>query len=257
MQLPTSYRAFIPMGLDSDYKTYQRLCEMSQGGIIYSRPIPQYIQDYYTTMQKAQKTHLHDTFLGFKISVNISWKPFWQSAWIDRVIADSMNLAYVSLASGNRIGLLGEYSELAAPTAPNEVKKLIHPPKRHYLWLKPYIYYSYFEVKMGASSAAVVALVDSQNGEIYAYTIEGVKYYTGWRQSIYTTWGYPSERNVYCKVRDKDRSFYDPIASLRALQSKGEKQYIEFLEQIHTYFKLNRTRLQELIRQGEKEEVEW
>ena len=59
----------------------------------------------------------------------------------------------------------------------------------------------------GASSAAVVALVDSQNGEIYAYTIEGVKYYTGWRQSIYTTWGYPSERNVYCKTRDEDNVF--------------------------------------------------
>lgn len=49
----------------------------------------------------------------------------------------------------------------------------------------------------------------------------------------------------------------DLIASLRTLQSKGEKQDIEFLEQIHTYFKLNRTRLQELIRQGEKEEAEW
>ena len=76
---PTSYRAFIPKQWDSEYKEYQRLC--SQKGIIYSRPIPQYIQDYYTAMQKAQKTRLHDTFLGFKISVNISWKPFWQSAW--------------------------------------------------------------------------------------------------------------------------------------------------------------------------------
>lgn len=53
---PTSYRAFIPKQWDSEYKEYERLCEISKRGIIYSRPIPQYIQDYYATMQKQDFT---------------------------------------------------------------------------------------------------------------------------------------------------------------------------------------------------------
>lgn len=36
---PTSYKAFIPKALDSDYKEYQRLCKEEIGKVIYARPV--------------------------------------------------------------------------------------------------------------------------------------------------------------------------------------------------------------------------
>lgn len=35
---PTSYRAFIPKALDSEYKEYQRLCKEEIGKVLYARP---------------------------------------------------------------------------------------------------------------------------------------------------------------------------------------------------------------------------
>ena len=36
---PTSYRAFIPKSLDSQYKEYERLCKEEVGKVIYARPV--------------------------------------------------------------------------------------------------------------------------------------------------------------------------------------------------------------------------
>lgn len=36
---PTSYRAFIPKSLDSEYKEFRRLCE-EIGKVVYARPVP-------------------------------------------------------------------------------------------------------------------------------------------------------------------------------------------------------------------------
>ena len=36
---PTSYRAFIPKSLDSEYKEYERLCKEEVGKVIYARPV--------------------------------------------------------------------------------------------------------------------------------------------------------------------------------------------------------------------------
>ncbi|WP_300718700.1 hypothetical protein [Helicobacter sp. UBA3407] len=36
---PTSYRAFIPKALDSEYKEYQRLCKEEIGKVVYARPV--------------------------------------------------------------------------------------------------------------------------------------------------------------------------------------------------------------------------
>ncbi|MCX2683787.1 hypothetical protein OQH60_07880 [Campylobacter sp. MIT 21-1685] len=36
---PTSYRAFIPKALDSDYKEFQRLCKEEIGKVVYARPV--------------------------------------------------------------------------------------------------------------------------------------------------------------------------------------------------------------------------
>lgn len=241
---PTSPRAFIPKGLDSDYKTYQRLCEMSQKGIIYSRPIPQYIQDYYATMQKT----------GFKNSSiktptnNIPWESGWDRLWFD-----GQPNGFVRLAKGDQIVLYRSYELLSNETSN---KKLILP-QNHFIFLKPYIYLLYVEIKMSHTYAHVYALVDSQNGEIYAYFITDVRYYTGWRQSPYLTWGPPNERKIYCKTYKEDDYFYaaDPIASLHTLQSKGEKQDIEFLEQITTYFARKQADLKDLILQDEREDA--
>ncbi len=38
---PTSYRAFIPKALDSEYKEYERLCKEEIGKVVYARPITQ------------------------------------------------------------------------------------------------------------------------------------------------------------------------------------------------------------------------
>ncbi|WP_236096713.1 hypothetical protein [Helicobacter japonicus] len=38
---PTSYRAFIPKALDSEYKEYQRLCKEEINKVVYARPITQ------------------------------------------------------------------------------------------------------------------------------------------------------------------------------------------------------------------------
>ncbi len=48
---PTSYRAFIPKSLDSEYKEYERLCKEEVGKVIYARPIAdaEYL-DYQTFM---------------------------------------------------------------------------------------------------------------------------------------------------------------------------------------------------------------
>ena len=35
---PTSYRAFIPKALDSEYKEYQRLCKEEINKVVYARP---------------------------------------------------------------------------------------------------------------------------------------------------------------------------------------------------------------------------
>lgn len=241
---PTSPRAFIPKQWDSEYKEYERLCEASKKGIIYSRPIPQYIQDYYTTMQKT----------GFKNSSiktptnNIPWESGWDRLWLD----EKPN-GFVRLAKGDQIVLYRSY-ELLSNEASN--KKLILPQK-HFIFLKPYIYLLYAEIKMSHTYAYVYALIDSQNGEIYAYFITGVRYHTGWRQSPYLTWGPPNERKIYCKTYKEDDYFYaaDPIASLHTLQSKGEKQDIEFLEQIATYFTRKQADLKDLIFQDEREDA--
>lgn len=37
---PTSYRAFIPKSLDSEYKEYERLCKEEVGKVVYARPVP-------------------------------------------------------------------------------------------------------------------------------------------------------------------------------------------------------------------------
>lgn len=243
---PTSYRAFIPKQWDSEYKEYERLCEASKKGIIYSRPIPQYIQDYYTTMQKT----------GFKNSTiktpanNISWKPIWDILWLD----EKPN-GLVRLAKGEQIVLYRNYELLSDKTSD---KKFILPEK-HFIFLKPYIYRLYAEMEMGHTYAAVYALVDSQNGEIYAYAIQNVRYYTGWRESPYLSWGYPNKRNIYCQTHNKDTFFYkkNPIVSLHTLQSKGDKQDIEFLEEITIYSTFKQTDLKDLILQDEKEKVEW
>ena len=36
---PTSYRAFIPKALDSEYKEYERLCKEEIGKVVYARPV--------------------------------------------------------------------------------------------------------------------------------------------------------------------------------------------------------------------------
>ncbi|EKJ5775148.1 hypothetical protein PJP90_001994, partial [Campylobacter coli] len=36
---PTSYRAFIPKSLDSEYKEFERLCKEEVGKVVYARPI--------------------------------------------------------------------------------------------------------------------------------------------------------------------------------------------------------------------------
>lgn len=37
---PTSYRAFIPKSLDSEYKEFERLCKEEIGKVVYARPVP-------------------------------------------------------------------------------------------------------------------------------------------------------------------------------------------------------------------------
>lgn len=36
---PTSYHAFIPKALDSEYKEYERLCQEEIGKVLYARPV--------------------------------------------------------------------------------------------------------------------------------------------------------------------------------------------------------------------------
>ena len=36
---PTSYRAFIPKSLDSEYKEYERLCKEEVGQVLYAKPV--------------------------------------------------------------------------------------------------------------------------------------------------------------------------------------------------------------------------
>ena len=48
---PTSYRAFIPKSLDSEYKEFERLCKEEIGKVVYARPITNIESlDYQTFM---------------------------------------------------------------------------------------------------------------------------------------------------------------------------------------------------------------
>ena len=54
---PTSYRAFIPKALDSEYKEYQRLCKEEIGKVLYARPVGDVQQKMYVL---PMKTELND-----------------------------------------------------------------------------------------------------------------------------------------------------------------------------------------------------
>lgn len=60
---PTSYRAFIPRILDSDYKEYQRLCKEEIGKVVYARPLTQneratLIQEIRGKLIESEKTKI-------------------------------------------------------------------------------------------------------------------------------------------------------------------------------------------------------
>lgn len=68
------------------------------------------------------------------------------------------------------------------------------------IYPKPYIHQFIFQIKFRNTYTLVSSVIDSNNGTIYAYWLDDVFYYTGWRQSPFTTWGYPSRLNISCKI---------------------------------------------------------
>ena len=71
---PTSYRAFIPKALDSEYKEYQRLCKEEIGKVLYARPA-------------GEGARLEDIRLSFPNSL----------------VSDSIRLNIVSVSDGKKI----------------------------------------------------------------------------------------------------------------------------------------------------------
>ncbi|WP_334088709.1 hypothetical protein [Helicobacter typhlonius] len=140
---PTSYRAFIPKALDSEYKEYERLCEISQKGIVYSRPLPQYMQDYYTLQEK--KTLRQD----------VRVKSFWHSVTQDMVTDTFVegNSSQIALA----VEKINKKDDLSI--------------KKDFILLKPYIYQLSFTIQLGNTYALISSLVDSQNRTIYVLLI--------------------------------------------------------------------------------------
>ena len=218
---PTSYRAFIPKALDSEYKEYERLCEISQKGIVYSRPLPQYIQDYYTLQEK--KTLRQDVRI----------KSFWHS-----ITHDMVTDTFVE----------GNSSQIALAVEKINKKDNLSI-KKDFILLKPYIYQLSFTIQLGNTYALISSLVDSQNGTIYAYKISEVFYYTNWRQNPLTTWGYPSKYNIYCQAGEEETilSYNNPIQYLHTLKTKGNEQDILFIEKIKKHFEAKKIKLQDLL----------
>ncbi|WP_334088670.1 hypothetical protein [Helicobacter typhlonius] len=60
---PTSYRAFIPKALDSEYKEYQRLCKEEIGKVVYARPIT---QEEFEKMKALNAKKIGYYFFSFK-----------------------------------------------------------------------------------------------------------------------------------------------------------------------------------------------
>ena len=58
---PTSYRAFIPKALDSEYKEYERLCKEEIGKVVYARPMG----------EGARVEDIHFAFPDFLVSDSI------------------------------------------------------------------------------------------------------------------------------------------------------------------------------------------
>lgn len=71
---PTSYRAFIPKALDSEYKEYQRLCKEEINKVLYARPA-------------GEGTRVEDIRLSFPNSL----------------VSDSIRLNIVSVSDGKKI----------------------------------------------------------------------------------------------------------------------------------------------------------
>ncbi|WP_334086510.1 hypothetical protein [Helicobacter typhlonius] len=79
---PTSYRAFIPKALDSEYKEYQRLCKEEIGKVVYARPM-------------GDGARVEDIHLAF---------PYF-------LVSDSIVLHIVSVASRESEGIVYIYIE--------------------------------------------------------------------------------------------------------------------------------------------------
>ncbi len=71
---PTSYRAFIPKALDSEYKEYQRLCKEEIGKVVYARPV-------------GEGARVEDIHFSFPNSL----------------VSDSIRLNIVSVSDGKKI----------------------------------------------------------------------------------------------------------------------------------------------------------
>lgn len=80
---PTSYRAFIPKALDSEYKEYQRLCKEEIGKVLYARPA-------------GEGTRVEDIRFGFS----------------DFLVSDSIRLKIVSVLDRKKIIIIYIYKLL-------------------------------------------------------------------------------------------------------------------------------------------------
>lgn len=79
---PTSYRAFIPKALDSEYKEYQRLCKEEIGKVLYARPA-------------GEGARVEDIHIGFS----------------NFLVSDSIRLALVSASSRKSKGIVYIYTQ--------------------------------------------------------------------------------------------------------------------------------------------------
>ena len=67
---PTSYRAFIPRILDSDYKEYQRLCKEEVGKVVYARPVMEDVKLEDMDSRHKELYKLSNNILVVKGSIN-------------------------------------------------------------------------------------------------------------------------------------------------------------------------------------------
>ena len=77
---PTSYRAFIPKSLDSEYKEFERLCKEEVGRAIYARPIKQEgvkLEDLFNLPYSYFSLSRHIIMLAGRVETKQEDEPFY------------------------------------------------------------------------------------------------------------------------------------------------------------------------------------